>query len=76
LRCSSKISCNGIHWRRQRYDDLTGILVENMSGVGISFGLTAFIWLSKNWICFRKLTATSKAFINYGDTEAFMRWKQ
>jgi histidyl-tRNA synthetase len=57
-----------------RYDDLTGIFgLQNVSGVGISFGLDRIYLVIEEMNLFPEtVTSTSKAlFINYGPKEAF-----
>ena len=57
-----------------RYDDLTGIFgLDNMSGVGISFGLDRIYLVLEELNLFPKaIEITTKAlFINYGEAEAF-----
>ncbi len=56
-----------------RYDDLTGIFgLNNMSGVGISFGLDRIYLVLEELDLFPKtiLTSTQALFINYGNREA------
>lgn len=56
-----------------RYDDLTGIFgLNNMSGVGISFGLDRIYLVLEELDLFPKtvLTSTQALFINYGESEA------
>lgn len=57
-----------------RYDDLTGIFgLQNVSGVGISFGLDRIYLVIEEMNLFPEtVTSTTKAlFINYGQKEAF-----
>ena len=61
-----------------RYDDLTGIFgLNDMSGVGISFGLDRIYLVIEELNLFPEtVTSTSKAlFINYGEKEAFYSMK-
>lgn len=61
-----------------RYDDLTGIFgLNNMSGVGISFGLDRIYLVIEEMNLFPEtVTSTSKAlFINYGEKEALYSMK-
>ena len=57
-----------------RYDDLTGIFgLNNMSGVGISFGLDRVYLVLEELNLFPNtvVSATKALFINYGEAEAF-----
>ncbi len=57
-----------------RYDDLTGIFgLNNMSGVGISFGLDRIYLVLEELNLFPNtvVSATKALFLNYGEAEAF-----
>ena len=55
-----------------RYDDLTGIFgLDNMSGVGISFGLDRIYLAMEEMDCFPNdiIQTTDVMFVNFGDKE-------